>query len=88
VLQEPAGLVTLAAPCFARTEPWLQAGKYAAAEMNETGDVSPGMRGTGPRTRPAAAEPRELDTFAAMAVVRRLAVTGAGPGAGGADAAS
>jgi DNA-binding CsgD family transcriptional regulator len=27
--------VELLRPCFARTEPWLQAGKYAAALMSE-----------------------------------------------------
>ena len=30
-----AELLDLLRPCFARTEPWLQAGKYAAAVMSD-----------------------------------------------------
>jgi hypothetical protein len=30
-----AELLDLLRPCFARTEPWLQAGKYAAAVMSQ-----------------------------------------------------
>jgi hypothetical protein len=30
-----AELQELLRPCFARTEPWLQAGKYAAAVMSQ-----------------------------------------------------
>jgi len=30
-----AELLGLLRPCFARTEPWLQAGKYAAAAMSQ-----------------------------------------------------
>jgi hypothetical protein len=84
-------------PCFARTEPWLQAGKYAAAVMSQiprrngwtiaaqAGDRTPDKT---QRLLSRAA----WDTFAAMGVVRRFAVAGldeaaatrpAGPGAGG-----
>ena len=34
-LRKRAELLELLRPCFARTEPWLQAGKYAAAVMSE-----------------------------------------------------
>jgi hypothetical protein len=30
-----ADLLKLLRPCFVRTEPWLQAGKYAAAVMSD-----------------------------------------------------
>jgi SRSO17 transposase len=68
-------------PCFARTEPWLQAGKYAAAVMSElrrrngwriaerSGDRTPD------RTQ-RLLNRAVWDTFAAMGVVRRFAVAG------------
>ena len=68
-------------PCFARTGPWLQAGKYAAAVMSElperngwsiarhAGDKTPD------RTQ-RLLNHASWDTFAAMAVVRRFAVAG------------
>ena len=68
-------------PCFARTEPWLQAGKYAAAVMSElrrrngwtiaerSGDRTPDRT---QRLLNRAA----WDAFAAMGVVRRFAVAG------------
>ena len=34
-LRKRAELLELLRPCFARTEPWLQAGKYAAAVMSD-----------------------------------------------------
>ena len=34
-LRKRAELLELLRPCFARTEPWLQAGKYAAAVISE-----------------------------------------------------
>ena len=34
-LQKRAEPLPLLRPCFARAEPWLQAGKYAAAVMSE-----------------------------------------------------
>jgi SRSO17 transposase len=68
-------------PCFARTEPWLQAGKYAAAVMSDlrrrngwtiaerSGDCTPD------RTQ-RLLNRAVWDTFAAMGVVRRFAVAG------------
>jgi SRSO17 transposase len=68
-------------PCFARTEPWLQAGKYAAAVMSDLrrrngwtiaercGDRTPD------RTQ-RLLNRAVWDTFAAMGVVRRFAVSG------------
>ena len=68
-------------PCFARTEPWLQAGKYAAALMSDlrrrngwriaerSGDRTPD------RTQ-RLLNRAVWDTFAAMGVVRRFAVAG------------
>jgi SRSO17 transposase len=68
-------------PCFARTEPWLQAGKYAAALMSQipsrngwtiaaqAGDRAPDKT---QRLLSRAA----WDTPAAMGVVRRFAVAG------------
>jgi SRSO17 transposase len=76
-----AELLELLRPCFARTEPWLQAGKYAAAVMSQV----PRRNGW---TIAAQAEDRApdkaqrllsravWDTFAAMGAVRRLAVAG------------
>jgi SRSO17 transposase len=74
-------LLGLLRPCFARTEPWLQAGKYAAALMSQiprrngwtiaaqTGDRAPD------KTQRLLSR-AVWDTFAAMAVVRRFAVAG------------
>src|SRR5690349_7898677 len=76
-----AELLELLRPCFARTEPWLQAGKYAAALMSglprrngwtiaeHVGDRAPDKT---QRLLSRAA----WDTVAAMAVVRRFAVAG------------
>ena len=63
-------LLELLRPCFARTEPWLQAGKYVSALASEL-----------PRVNGWSIAQRLLnhaswDTFAAMAVVRRFAVVG------------
>jgi len=74
-------LLGLLRPCFARTEPWLQAGKYAAAVMSQI----PRRNGwtiaerSGDRTpdRTQRLLNRAVwDTFAAMGVVRRFAVAG------------
>jgi SRSO17 transposase len=74
-------LLELLRPCFARTEPWLQAGKYAAALMSQIprrngwtiaaqcGDRAPDKT---QRLLSRAA----WDTSAAMGVVRRFAVAG------------
>jgi SRSO17 transposase len=80
-LRKRAELLDLLRPCFARTEPWLQAGKYAAAVMSElperngwsiarhAGDKTPD------RTQ-RLLNHASWDTFAAMGVVRRFAVAG------------
>ena len=80
-LRKRAELLELLRPCFARPEPWLQAGKYAAAVMSElperngwsiarhAGDKTPD------RTQRLLSH-ASWDTFAAMAVVRRFAVAG------------
>jgi len=80
-LQKRAELLELLRPCFVRPEPWLQAGKYAAAVMSElperngwsiarhAGDKTPD------RTQ-RLLNHASWDTFAAMAVVRRFAVAG------------
>jgi SRSO17 transposase len=82
-----AELLGLLRPCFARTEPWLQAGKYAAALMSQiprrngwtiaaqAGDRAPDKT---QRLLSRAA----WDTFAAMGVVRRFAVAGLDEAAG------
>jgi len=76
-----AELLGLLRPCFARTEPWLQAGKYAAAVMcdlrrrngwtiaERSGDRTPD------RTQ-RLLNRAVWDTWAAMGVVRRFAVAG------------
>jgi hypothetical protein len=76
-----AELLELLRPCFALVEPWLQAGKYAAALMGQiprrngwtiaehVGDRTPDKT---QRLLNRAA----WDSFAAMTVVRRFAVAG------------
>jgi SRSO17 transposase len=74
-------LLGLLRPCFARTEPWLQAGKYVSALASELPRVngwSIARRGgdrTPDRTQ-RLLNHANWDTFAAMAVVRRFAVDG------------
>ena len=80
-LRKRAELLELLRPCFARPEPWLQAGKYAAAVMSElperngwsiawhAGDETPD------KTQ-RLLNHASWDTFGAMGVVRRFAVTG------------
>jgi SRSO17 transposase len=82
-----AELFGLLRPCFARTEPWLQSGKYTAALMSQiprrngwtiaaqAGDRAPDKT---QRLLSRAA----WDTFAAMGVVRRFAVAGLDEAAG------
>jgi len=76
-----AELLELLRPCFARTGPWLQAGKYAAALMSQI----PARNGwtiaehAGDRTPDKTQRLLNRavwDTFAAMRVVRRFAVAG------------
>jgi hypothetical protein len=74
-------LLELLRPCFARTGPWLQAGKYVSALASELPRVngwSIARRGgdrTPDRTQ-RLLNHASWDTFAAMAVVRRFAVAG------------
>jgi len=76
-----AELLGLLRPCFVRVEPWLQAGKYAAALMSDL----PGRNGWTLAERAGDRTPDRMqrllnravwDTFAAMGVVRRFAVAG------------
>ena len=85
-----AELLGLLRPCFARAEPWLQAGKYAAALMcdlrrrngwtiaERSGDRTPD------RTQ-RLLNRAVWDTWAAMGVVRRFAVAGLDQAAARAD---
>ena len=74
-------LLGLLRPCFARTQPWLQAGKYVSALVSELPRVngwSIARRGgdrTPDRTQ-RLLNHASWDTFAAMGVVRRFAVAG------------
>jgi SRSO17 transposase len=76
-----AELLELLRPCFARVEPWLQAGKYAAALMCDL----PRRNGWTLAERAGDRTPDRMqrllsraawDTAAAMKVVRRFAVAG------------
>jgi hypothetical protein len=76
-----AELLELLQPCFARTEPWLQAGKYAAAVMSDlrrrNGRTIAERSGDRTPDRTQRLLNRAVwDTFAAMGVVRRFAVSG------------
>jgi hypothetical protein len=74
-------LLGLLRPCFARTEPWLQAGKYVSALVSELPRVNgwsiarQGGDRTPDRTQ-RLLNHASWDTSAAMGVVRRFAVTG------------
>jgi len=73
-------------PCFARTEPWLQAGKYAAAVMSQVprrnGRAIAAQAGDRAPDRTQRLLSRAVrGTFAAMGVVRRFAVAGLGQAA-------
>jgi SRSO17 transposase len=72
-------LLDLLRPCFARTGPWLQAGKYAAALMSQiprrNGWTIAAQAGDRTPDRTQRLLSRAVwDTFAAMGVVRRFAV--------------
>jgi SRSO17 transposase len=76
-----AELMELLRPCFARTEPWLQAGKYAAAVMcdlrRRNGWTIAERAGDRTPDRTQRLLNRAVwDTWAAMGVVRRFAVAG------------
>src|SRR5208282_4828172 len=79
--QKRAELLGLLRPCFARVEPWLQAGKYAAAVMSELPERNGWSiaRNAGDRTPDKTQRllnHASWDTFAAMGVVRGFAVAG------------
>ena len=74
-------LLGLLRPCFTRTEPWLQAGKYVSALASELPRVNGWSIARHGRDRTPDRTQRLLnhaswDTFAAMSVVRRFAVAG------------
>ena len=74
-------LLGLLRPCFARVDPWLQAGKYVAAAMSDLAK----RNGRTPAERAGDRTPDRMqrllnrvvrDAFAVMGVVRRFAVAG------------
>ena len=74
-------LLGLLRPCFARTEPWLQAGKYVSALASELPRVNGWSIARHGRDRTPDRTQRLLnhaswDTSAAMSVVRRFAAKG------------
>jgi len=74
-------LLGLLRPCFARTEPWLQAGKYVSAlacELPRVNGWSIARRGGDrrPDRTQRLLNHASWDTSAAMSVVRRFAVRG------------
>ena len=80
-LRKRAELLELLRPCFARPEPWLQAGKYAAAVMSELPErngwsIARHVGDKTPDKTQRLLNHASWDTFAAMGVVRRFAVTG------------
>jgi hypothetical protein len=80
-LREQDELPALLRPCFARTERWLQAGKYVSALVSELPRVNGWSIARHGRDRTPDRTQRLLnhaswDTFAAMSVVRRFAVKG------------
>jgi SRSO17 transposase len=80
-LRKQNELLGLLRPCFARTEPWLQAGKYVSALVSELPRVNGWSIARQGRDRTPDRTQRLLnhaswDTSAAMSVVRRFAVRG------------
>jgi SRSO17 transposase len=80
-LRKRAELLDLLRPCFARPEPWLQAGKYTAAVMSELPERNGWSiaRHAGDKTPDKTQRllnHASWDTSAAMGVVRRFAVAG------------
>jgi SRSO17 transposase len=80
-LRKRIELLALLRPCFARTEPWLQAGKYVSALASELPRVNGWSIARHGRDRTPDRTQRLLnhaswDTSAAMSVVRRFAVKG------------
>jgi SRSO17 transposase len=80
-LRKRCELLGLLRPCFARTEPWLQAGKYTAAVMSELPErngwsIARHCGDTTPDRTQRLLNHAVWDTLAAMGVVRRFAVAG------------
>jgi len=80
-LRKRAELLELLRPCFARTAPWPQAGKYTAAVMSELPErngwsIARHAGDTTPAKTQRLLNHASWDTFAAMGVVRRFAVAG------------
>jgi hypothetical protein len=80
-LRERDELLALLRPCFARTEPWLQAGKYVSALISELPRVNGWSiaRHGGDRTPDRTQRllnHASWDTSAAMSVVRQFAASG------------
>jgi SRSO17 transposase len=80
-LRKRAELLRLLRPCFARTEPWLQAGKYLSGLVSELPKRNGWSIARHARDRTPDKTQRLLnhaawDTLAAMSVVRRFAVAG------------
>jgi SRSO17 transposase len=74
ILDELLGLLR---PCFARTEPWLQAGKYVSALVSELPRVNGWSIARHGRDRTQRLlNHASWDTPAAMSVVRRFAADG------------
>ena len=80
-LRKRSELLELLRPCFARVEPWLQAGKYAAAVMSELPErngwsIARHAGDRNPDRTQRLLNHASWDTLAAMGVVRRFAVAG------------
>ena len=80
-MQKQNELLGLLRPCFARTEPWLQADKYVSALVSELPRVNGWSIARHGRDRTPDRTQRLLnhaswDTFTAMSVVRRFAASG------------
>ena len=80
-LRKRSELLGLLRPCFARTEPWLQAGKYTAAVMSELPErngwsIARHCGDTTPDRTQRLLNHAVWDTLAAMGMVRRFAVAG------------
>ena len=80
-LRKQNELLALLRPCFARTEPWLQAGKYVSALASELPRVNGWSIARQARDKAPDKTQRLLnhaswDTSAAMSVVRRFAAAG------------
>jgi SRSO17 transposase len=80
-LRKRAELLGLLRSCFARTEPWLQAGKYVAAVMSELPErngwsIARHVGDQTPDKTQRLLNHASWDTFTAMGVVRGFAVAG------------